>query len=93
MDYAKMKEILGSLLTEKTSSEDAEKIGSISNMLETAEKEHNELLTKSEDLRKKYIEAVKQSTFAKAPDKDIETSGKTNKSFEDCVNEVVAQRK
>lgn len=89
MDFNQIKELLKGLITENTSTEDVQKIGAISQELENKEREEAELLQKHEDLRKKYIEAVKDISFEQKP-KDEESKPKT---FEQCIQEEIAKRK
>lgn len=67
MTYKEIKEALKGLINENTSEADVEKIGNIANEIDKAEEEHNELLTKNETLREKYINAVRNSAFNDEP--------------------------
>ena len=89
MDWNKLKEGLKALVTDSTTTEDVEKITGIVKDLETAETEANDMLQRHDDLRKKYIEAVKNSTFNEKP-KDDNPQPKT---FEQCVQEQLDKRK
>lgn len=90
MTYKEIKEALKGLINENTSEADVEKIGNIANEIDKAEEEHNELLTKNETLREKYINAVRNSAFNDEPK---EAHNDTPKTFEECVNEVIENRK
>ena len=87
MDFNKIRELLKSLVNDSTSTEDIERIGAINNELESAENEVNDLVNKHEDLRKKYIDAIKDTSFIGKP-KEEESKPKT---LEECIQEV--QRK
>ena len=89
MDWSKIKEGLKSLITDSTSTEDVEKITGIVKDVELAETESNDMLQKHEELRVKYIEAVKNTTFTEKPKED----NPQPKTFEQCVQEQIANRK
>ena len=89
LDYAKIKEALKSLITDTTSQEDAEKIGAIAKDLDQAEAETNSLLEKHEELRQKYINAVKNSAFGESPKED---KPDTPKTLEECINAEIEKR-
>lgn len=89
MDFNQIKELLKGLITENTPTEDVQKIGAISQELDNKEKEVADLLQKQDDLRKKYIEAVKDTSFMQKP-KDEESQPK---SLEDCIQEEISKRK
>ena len=89
MDWNKIKEGLKSLVTDSTSTEDVEKITGIVKDVEAAETEANDMLQKHDELRKKYIEAVKNSTFTEKP-KDDNPKPKT---LEECIQEQIDKRK
>ena len=90
MDYAKLKEMLKGLINENTSSEEVEAIGNIANEISAAEKERDDLVQKNEALREKYINAIRNSAFDDAPKDNPDNTPKT---FEECVNEVIENRK
>ena len=89
MDWNKLKESLKGLITDSTSTEDVEKITGIVKDVEGAETESNDLLQKHEELRVKYIEAVKNTTFPSKPKEEKPRP----KSLEECIQETVAKRK
>ena len=91
MDYAKILESLKGLITENTSTEDAEKIGQVAKEIEEAKTEHEDTLIKHEELRQKYIKAIQNSTFKDDPkDNPQQTQPLT---LEECVKQVIAERK
>ena len=91
MDYAKILESLKGLITENTSTEDAEKIGQIANEIEEAKTEHEDTVIKHEELRQKYIKAIQNSAFKDDPrDNPQQTQPLT---LEECVKQVIAERK
>lgn len=89
MDWNKLKEGLKGLITDSTSTEDVEKITRLAKDVESAEAESNDMLQKHEELRVKYIEAVKNSTFTEKPKEE----NPQPKSLEECIQEVVTKRK
>ena len=90
LDYAKIKETLKSLITDTTSQEDAEKIGKIAADLDQAEADTNTLLEKHEELRQKYINAVRNSAFSDSPKEEKQDTPKT---LEECIQGVIDKRK
>ena len=90
LDYAKIKETLKSLITDTTSQEDVEKIGNIAAQLDQAEADSNSLLEKHEELRQKYMNAVKNSAFSDIPK---EEKPDAPKSLEECIQDVIDKRK
>lgn len=91
MDLTKLKASLKSLFDEHITTEQAEKLGAINSEIETLEKDINSLVDNNVELRNKYIEAVKNSTFKIEPEKVIPE--KTQKSFEDCIQDQIDNRK
>ena len=89
LDYAKLRETLKTLITDNTSQEDAEKIGAITKELEQAEADTNSLLEKHEELRQKYINAVKNSAFGESPK---EEKSNTPLTLEECINAEIEKR-
>ena len=89
MDFAKIRELIKGLVNDNLPTEEVEKIGAVVQEVDNAEKEFNDFVEKHDDLRKKYIEAVKASTFKEAP-KDEEEKPK---SLEDSIQEIIANRK
>lgn len=90
MTYKELKEALKGLITDSTSEADIEKIGNIANEVDKLEKENTDLIEKHEQLRGKYINAVRNSAFS-GENKD--QANDTPKTFEECVNEVIENRK
>ena len=88
MDLSKIKEMLKGLINDSMSTEDVEKIGAINQELENAEKDYTELVTKQEDLRKKYIEAIKDTSFNQKPKEE----NPLPKSLEDCIQAEIEKR-
>ena len=90
MDFNKVRELLKGLITDSTPTEDVEKIGKISGEIDNLEKEEQDFLQKHEDLRKKYIEVIKDTNFK--PSKNDEDNPQP-KSLEDCFQEQIDKRK
>lgn len=89
MDFAKIRELLKGLVNDSLPTEEVEKIGAVVQEIDNAENEFNEFVVKHDDLRKKYIEAVKTSAFQEKPQEEPEAP----KSLEDCLQEQIAKRK
>lgn len=89
MDFTKIRELLKGLVNDSLPTEEVEKIGAVVQEIDNAENEFNEFVVKHDDLRKKYIEAVKTSAFQEKPQEDNEAP----KSLEDCLQEVIDNRK
>ena len=85
MDYAKLKEKLQGLLTEKSTPEEASVIADVVKDIDSAQKEQDDFIIKHEELRQKYIKALQQSTFGKEPD-DLAKQPQP-KTLEDCIKE------
>ena len=88
MDFEKVRELLKDLIKDSTPTEEVEKIGGIVQEIDNSEKEFNEFVEKHDELRKKYIEAVKNSTFKEAPREENQEP----KSFEDCIQAEINKR-
>lgn len=67
MDLSKIKDMLKGLVKDSTSTEDVEQIGAIVQELDNSEKEYTDLVIAHEDLRKKYINAIKDTSFKEKP--------------------------
>lgn len=89
MDIQALRNHIQSLLKDDTSPEDAQEIGALLQEVDTIEKEHNELVASQEQLRTKYIESLKQSSFEKQP-QDLQEQKVV--TFEDCVQKVIKER-
>ena len=88
MDLSKIKEMLKGLINESTTTEQVEQIGAINQELDNADKEYTDLVAKQEDLRKKYIEVVKDTSFTQKPKDGPEQP----KSLEDCIQAEIEKR-
>ena len=88
MDLSKIKEMLKELINDSTTTEQVEQIGAINQELENADKEYTDLVAKQEDLRKKYIEVVKDTSFTQKPKDEPEQP----KSLEDCIQAEIEKR-
>lgn len=88
MDLSKIKEMLKGLINDSTPTEDVEKVGAICQELDNAESEFTDLVTKQEDLRKKYIEAIKDTSFNQKPKEE----NPQPKSLEDCIQAEIEKR-
>ena len=90
MDFSKIKELLKGLITDSTPTEEVEALGRISGELDNLEKEEQDLVQKHEELRKKYIEALKDSSFKGAPKEDDTPKPMT---LEECFQAEIDKRK
>ncbi len=90
MDFNQVRELLKGLITDSTSTEDVEKIGKISGAIDELEKEELTLINSHEDLRKKYIDVIKDTSFKGQPKQE---ENPEPKSLEECMQEVISQRK
>ena len=88
MDFIKIKELLKGLITESTSTEEAEKVGAITQEVDNAEREYAGFVEKHEELRKKYIDVIKDTSFKEKPKEE----NPDPKSLEDCIQEQIAKR-
>lgn len=88
MDLSKIKEMLKGLINDSTTTEQVEQIGAINQELDNADKEYTDLIAKQEDLRKKYIEVVKDTSFTQKPKDEPEQP----KSLEDCIQAEIEKR-
>lgn len=88
MDFIKIKELLKGLITESTSTEEAEKVGAITQEVDNAEKEYAGFVEKHEELRKKYIDVIKDTSFKEKPKEE----NPDPKSLENCIQEQIAKR-
>ena len=89
-DFNKVRELLKGLITDSASTELVEQVGAISNELDNAEKEEKDFIQKHEELRKKYIQVIKDSTFNGKPKDEDNPQPKT---LEECFQEEIAKRK
>ena len=90
MDFNKVRELLKGLITDSTPTEEVEKIGKISGEIDNLEKEEQDFLKSHEDLRKKYIEVIKDTSFKGTPK---EEGNPEPKSLEECFQEQIDKRK
>ena len=90
MDFNKVRELLKGLINDSTPTEEVEKIGKISGEIDNLEKEENDFIQKHEELRKKYIDVIKDSSFK--PSNEDEDKEKP-KSLEECFQEQIDKRK
>lgn len=90
MDFNKVKELLKGLITDSTPTEEVEAIGKISGAIDELENQEKELIQSHEDLRKKYIEVIKDTSFKGAPQEENDPQPK---SLEECFAEEIAKRK
>ena len=90
MDFTKIRELLNNLITDSTPTEEVEAITKISVAVDDLEAQEQDLIKSHEDLRKKYIEVIKDTAFKGAPQ---EENNPQPKSLEECFQEQIAKRK
>ena len=90
MDLTKIRELLKGLIDDSTSTEKVEAIGKISGELDNLENEEKEFIQKHEELRKKYIDVIKDSSFKGEPQDENTQKPMT---LEDCVQAEINKRK
>ena len=88
MDLNKVRELLKGLITDSTTTEQVEQIGAINNELDNAEKDYTELMASQEELRKKYINVIKDTSFSEKP-KEAENKPLT---LEECIQAEIDKR-
>lgn len=89
MDFNKVRELLKGLITDSTPTEEVEAITKVSVAVDELEKQEQDLIKSHEDLRKKYIEVIKDTSFKGAPKED----NPEPKTLEECFQEQIAKRK
>ena len=90
MDFTKIKELLKGLITDSTPTEEVEAIGKISGEIDNLEQEEQDFIAKHEELRKKYIEVIKDSNFKGITKEEGNPQPKT---LEECFQEQIEKRK
>lgn len=66
-NFEKIREAIKSAFEGDITPEQAEKLGRINSVVDEAEKEDNDFIAKHEELRTKYINAIKENSFAGEP--------------------------
>lgn len=90
MDFSQIRKLLQDLITDSTPTEEVEAIGKISGAVDDLENQEKELIQSHEDLRKKYIEVIKQTSFKGLPQEENDPQPK---SLEECFQEQIDKRK
>ena len=82
-----LKTALANLIGDNTSVEQAEQIGKLNKLVEDAQAEENKLIEAHSELRKKYVEIIKTTSFP------VDSTGKKDspnpKTFEECLKEQI----
>ena len=86
--FTEIKEGIKSLITDKTSAEDAEKLGKLAGKIDEVEKENKTLFESKEALRLKYVDLVTTASFGTTPNPEIESTTKKAVTLEGCIAEV-----
>ena len=89
MDFTQVRTLLKALITDSTSTEEVEAIGKISGEIDNLEKQDKEFIQSHENLRKKYIEVIKDTSFTGKPKEDDPKP----KTLEECMQEQIEKRK
>ena len=89
MDFNKIRELIKGLVSDSTSTEEAEKIGKINQEVDNAEKEYEGLIKNHEELRGKYVKAITDTSFNEKPREENQEP----KSLEECMQEIIDNRK
>ena len=90
MEFKQIKEKLKSLITDKTTPEQATEIGALAVEIDNKEREHGDILVAHEDLRKKYISAIQHTAFPEVSKEDATPKPKT---LEECIREAQEKSK
>ena len=90
MDFNKIRDLLKGLITDSTPTEEVEAIGKISGEIDNLEKEEKSLIQSHEDLRKKYIEVIKNTSFKGEPKEEQSQKPMT---LEECFQAEIDKRK
>lgn len=90
MTYAELKQHINSLITDSTTTEQAEQIGKLLSNVDDLEKEHNAIVQSKAELNKKYVEAIKNNSFAFTEQPKAENKPLT---IDECLEAVIKQRK
>ena len=87
MELTKIRELIKSLITDNATDEQLQTFGQINGELENIERQESDLVEKHEELRKKYIEVIKDTSFKeklKEDDKPI--------TLEEAIQEQLENR-
>lgn len=87
----KIKDFIQSLIKEDSTPEFAESVGAIMNEIDKCEREQQELIESHETLRKKYVVAIKQSSF-KDDTSHQQESEKAPRTLEEIVNDIAKEK-
>ena len=87
-DFNKVREMLKSLITDTATDEQLQLFGKISGEIDNLENQEKEMIQSHEDLRKKYIDAIKDTSFQGRPKEE----NPAPKSLEECMQEIIDNR-
>ena len=87
MDLNKVRDLIKSLITESATDEQLQTFGQITGELENLEKEQANLVEKHEELRKKYIDVIKDVSFNEKPKDDNKPM-----TLEEAIQEQIEKR-
>ena len=87
-DFNKVREMLKSLITDTATDEQLQLFGKISGEIDNLENQEKEMIQSHEDLRKKYIDAIKDTSFQGKSKED----NPAPKSLEECMQEIIDNR-
>lgn len=87
MDLNKVRDLIKSLITESATDEQLQTFGQITGELENLEKEQANLVEKHEELRKKYIDVIKDVSFNEKPKDENKPM-----TLEEAIQEQIEKR-
>lgn len=92
LDFNALRESIKSMFGESITPEQAETLGKVSGQIDNMEKEVKIFEGKHEELRTKYVELVKNTTFDRPNDSGSDNQPKQQKSLEDFLIEEANKR-
>ena len=90
MTHQELKNKINGLITDKTTTEEAEAIATILKNVDELANDYEGLTQKLADTNKKYVSAIKNNSFVIDEQNTKEEKALT---IEECVEQVLAQRK
>ena len=90
MTHQELKNKINGLITDKTTTEEAEAIATILKNVDELANEYEGITQKLADTNKKYVSAIKNNSFAIDEQAVKEEKALT---IEECIEKVLAQRK
>lgn len=91
MTHQELKNKINGLITDKTTTEEAEAIATILKNVDELANEYDVITQKLADTNKKYVSAIKNNSFV--IDEQNTKEEEKALTIEECINKVLAQRK